>query len=106
MMDYVWLNIGSFVLGIIAWTTPLLSLTSDKKKRNKKWVRMSFISFSACSISLCFQIFYIYHKVVIEDWWALIDTMYAVAIASATLLVVTIILNAITLNASRGITTD
>lgn len=38
-----------------------------------------------------------YHKVKIKDWSALMDTMDTVAYVAAVLLIVTIILNAITL---------
>ncbi|MEI5908508.1 hypothetical protein WAK64_15785 [Bacillus spongiae] len=93
---YGLLNLGSLVLGLIAWTLPISLLTREKKYENRHWVTLSFISISACSISLCLQIFYIYHKVTVEDWGALMDTMYAVAFASAFLLIVTIILNVMT----------
>ncbi|WP_328515421.1 hypothetical protein [Halobacillus yeomjeoni] len=76
---------------------PILSLMKDKKRGSKHWVAMSILSFSACGISLCFQLFYTYHKVVVQDWAALMDTMYVVSVASAVLLVVTILLNAVTL---------
>ena len=55
------------------------------------------MSISACAISLCFQIFYNNHLVKIGDWSALIDIKSTMAFVSATLLVVTILLNAITL---------
>ncbi|MGG3806254.1 hypothetical protein [Metabacillus fastidiosus] len=96
-----WLNLASLVLGLIAWILPIVNLTREKKQENKNWVVLSIISISACSISLCFQIFYTYYKVTVEDWGALMDTMYAVALVSAILLIVTIILNAITLNIYR-----
>ncbi|MED4041217.1 hypothetical protein [Niallia taxi] len=99
---YGWLNLASLVLGLIALILPIVNLTKEKKQENKNWVTLSIISISACSISLCFQIFYTYHKVTVEDWGALMDTMYAVAFASAALLLVTIILNVITLNVYRG----
>ncbi|MGG3889647.1 hypothetical protein [Metabacillus fastidiosus] len=96
-----WLNFASLMLGLIAWILPIVNLAQEKKKENKNWVVLSIISISACSISLCFQIFNTYHIVTVEDWSALMDTMYTVAFASATLLIVTIILNAITLNVYR-----
>ncbi|TRZ39683.1 hypothetical protein CEQ21_01600 [Niallia circulans] len=99
---YGWLNLASLVLGLIALILPIVNLTREKKQENKNWVALSIISISACSISLCFQIFYTYHKVTVEDWGALMDTMYAVAFASAALLLVTLILNAITLNVYLG----
>lgn len=95
-MDYGWLNIGSLVLGLIAWTLPIINLTRYKRSTNKSWVIFSVISISACAISLWMQIFYTNHLVNIEDWSAIMDTLSAVAYVSALLLVVTIILNVIT----------
>ncbi len=95
------LNVGSLVLGLIAWILPLVNLTRDKKLKNN-WVVLSIISIGACSTSLFFQILYTYHKVTVEDWAALLDTMFAVAFASAALLVVTILLNMITLFVYRN----
>jgi hypothetical protein len=94
------LNLGSLLLGLIAWILPIVNLTRNRKQDNN-WVVLSIISITTCSISLCFQIFYTYHKVSVEDWSALMDTMYAVAFASGILLIVTIILNAITLMVYR-----
>ena len=50
-------------------------------------------SLGACAVSLCLQLFYSDHLVKIEDWSALLDTSHAVALVSALLLVVTMILN-------------
>lgn len=99
------LNLGSLLLGLITWILPILNLTRDKKQ-NKNWVVLSMISICACGISLCSQIFYTYYKVTVEDWSALMDTMYAVAYVSAILLTVTIILNVITLKVYRGRTVE
>jgi hypothetical protein len=101
MIDFGWLNIGSLVLGLIAWILPIANLQRDKKQENKKWVVLSFVSISACAISICFQIFYNYHLVKIEDWTALMDTIGAVAFASAVLIIVTILLNALTFILNR-----
>jgi hypothetical protein len=60
------------------------------------------MSISACAISLYFQIYYGYILVKVEDWSALMDTQGAVAFVSAVLLIVTIILNTITLVVYRG----
>lgn len=95
------LNLGSLVLGLIAWVLPVVNLTRYKKHDHRNWATLSIISISACAISLCFQIFYIYHLVKIEDWSALMDTTGAVAFFAALLLIITIILNAITLLAYR-----
>lgn len=92
-----WLNVGSLVLGLIAWLLPVVNLVRYIIGKQRNWVILSILSISACAISLCFQIFYNNHLVKIEDWSALMDTTGAVAILSAVLLVVTVILNAITL---------
>lgn len=90
-------NLGSFVLGLIAWILPVVNIIRYKKDSHRNWVTLSIMSISACAISLYFQIFYAYHLVKIADWSALMDTMGAVTFVSTVLLIVTIILNAITL---------
>ena len=72
----------------------------------KKWVMYTIVSISACAVSLCFQIFYTYHLVLIEDWAALMDTTRAVALAASVLVIVTIILNVITMIVYRDRTDD
>ncbi|SFB36124.1 cytochrome c oxidase subunit 4 [Lentibacillus halodurans] len=91
------LNIGSLVLGLIAWILPAVNLMRYKTHDHQNWMAFSMMSISACAISLCFQIFYTYYLVKIKDWSALMDTTSAVAFVSAVLLIVTIILNGITL---------
>ncbi|MFD1737141.1 hypothetical protein ACFSCX_11315 [Bacillus salitolerans] len=91
------LNLGSLALGLIAWILPVVNLLHDKKQDHRYWGTLSIISMSACAMSLCFQIFYNYHLVKIEDWSALMDTTGAVAFVAAILLIVTILLNAITM---------
>ncbi len=91
------LNLGSLLLGLAAWILPVVNLMRFKNHNHRNWVALSITSISACAVSLCFQIFYNYHLVKIEDWSALMDTMGALVFVAATLLIVTIILNAITL---------
>lgn len=93
-----WINLGSLVLGLIAWILPVVSLT----RYTKNWVALSIMSISACAISLFLQIFNIYNRVKIEDWSALMDTMGAKVFIAAFLLIVTIILNVITLIVYRN----
>ncbi|WP_217587517.1 hypothetical protein [Lentibacillus saliphilus] len=97
MFDAGWLNIGSLILGLAAWITPIVSLLRNKQQTNNKLVTFSIISFSACSIAICLQIFYNLHLVRIEDWAALMDTIGAVAFVSTVLVIVTILLNVFTL---------
>jgi cytochrome c oxidase subunit 4 len=91
------LNLGSLLLGLIAWIIPVVNLVKNNNTEQKNRTIFSLSSMSACAISLCLQIFYQNHLVKIEDWSALMDTSNAVALVSSILLVGTIALNAITL---------
>ncbi|RDW18207.1 hypothetical protein CWR48_11510 [Oceanobacillus arenosus] len=91
------LNLGSLILGLIAWALPVINLARYEKSNNRYWVFLSIMSISACAISLCFQIYSTYDRVKSEDWSALMDTMEATATVSAILLIFTILLNAVTL---------
>ena len=91
------LNLGSLVLGLIAWGLPAIALMRYKKGDDRNWATLSIISISACAISLCFQTLYNNYLVKIEDLSALMDTIGTVAFLSVVLLVVTIVLNIITL---------
>ncbi|MEA4925973.1 MAG: hypothetical protein VB084_11750 [Syntrophomonadaceae bacterium] len=97
MLGAGWLNLGSLVLGLIAWILPVVNLMRRNKTDRQTRVAFSVASVSACAISLCMQIFYTAHLVKIEDWSALMDTSQAVALVSALLLGVTMLLNVITL---------
>lgn len=97
----VWLNLGSLVLGLFAWILPVVNLLRYRKHDQRNWVALSMMSITAVAISLCFQIFYINHLVKIADWSALMDTTGAVALVSAVLLIVAILLNTITLMVYR-----
>ncbi|MCG7346004.1 hypothetical protein MHZ92_17975 [Sporosarcina sp. ACRSL] len=87
-----WLNAASLVLGLIAWILPVIAFMQMNRKY-KNWFTLSIISLSACAISICFQMYYNYHLVKIEDWAALLDTTWAVVFLSTVLLIVTILLN-------------
>lgn len=102
MFGYGLLNLGSLVLGLIAWILPAVNLAKHNKANHRNWVVFSVASVSACAISLCMQIFYGNYLVRREDWSALMDTSNAVALVSTILLVVTIVLNAITLVIYHG----
>ena len=91
------LHLGSLVLGLIAWILPVVNLLQYKNRERKNWQVISIMSISACAISLCFQTLNNYFLVKMEDWSALMDTMGAVVLASVVLLIVTIVLNVITL---------
>ncbi|WP_411167882.1 hypothetical protein ACH36K_12120 [Clostridium sp. MB05] len=96
------LNPASLVLGLISWILPVVNLMRYKKNDNRNWIVLSTISLSACAISLFFQILYTNHLVNIWDWTALMDITNSLVFVASVLIVVTIILNAITLIVYRG----
>jgi len=98
-----WFNIGSLLLGIIAWTLPIYNLLKLNKAANKNWVVLLFISMSACVISVLFQIVYQNHLVEIEDWSAIMDTIWGVLFVSTLLIIVTLILNLLTIMSYRKV---
>lgn len=55
---YVLLNVGSLVLGLIAWILPLVNIIRRDKDNNKSWPWLSIASLNACTVSLWFQIIY------------------------------------------------
>ena len=97
-----WLNVGSLLLGLIAWILPIVNLMRYTKQGHNNWIVLSMISMSACAISMFFQMFNSYNRVKIEDWSALVDIMGARVSVAAVLLVGTIILNAITIIVYRN----
>ncbi|MDZ5472349.1 hypothetical protein SM124_11380 [Bacillus sp. 31A1R] len=96
-----WLNLGSLLLGLVAWILPAISITRYEK-RSRNWITLSIVSLSSCSIALFFQIGSFYERIKAEDWGALMDTMSVIASVPAILLIGTLILNAITLYMYRN----
>ncbi|MEG6521528.1 hypothetical protein [Desulfotomaculum sp. 1211_IL3151] len=97
-----WLNVGSLLLGLIAWTLPVVNLMQYKKREFRNWSTLSIMSIIACSISLYFQIIYTNYLVKIEDWSALMDTSGVLVFVGSVLLIVTLLLNVITLIVYNG----
>ena len=98
-----WLTIGSLVLVVIAWILPVVNIF--RSRNNNNWLVLSFVSMSACVISLYFQILYNDYLLKIEDWSALMDTSRGVVVAGSVLLVITLLLNIITFVVYRNRTT-
>jgi hypothetical protein len=46
------LNLGSLVLGLIAWILPVANLMRYGKRDHRAWIVPSIMSISACAISL------------------------------------------------------
>ncbi|SDE10934.1 cytochrome c oxidase subunit 4 [Paenibacillus sp. UNCCL117] len=92
------LNLGSLLLGLLAWILPVFNLwlytTSDKRRDGAV---LAVLSLSCCAVSLCLQMLYTAHLIKHEDWSALLDITDAVVSAAAALLIVTLVLNAVTL---------
>lgn len=89
-------NIGSLILGLIAWIIPLLAI--GKKYR---FALCCIGSLSCCLVSLLLQLLEIKRRVDLGDWSALMDTINAVILAAVVMLVVTLISNAIALFSHR-----
>ncbi|WP_285397779.1 hypothetical protein [Lysinibacillus sp. fls2-241-R2A-57] len=95
------LNLGSLVLGIIAWLLPIGNLLRSNKQVHKNEVVICMLSFSACATSISFQLFYNDQLVKIEDWTALMDTSGSAVDAVTILLIGTILLNTLTIIVHR-----
>lgn len=96
-MEAYWLNVGSLIFGLMAWGIPVIGMIQYRKGDLRRKVIFSVVSLGACAISLCMQIFYTDYLVKIADWTALMDISSAVAKVSFILLMVTLILNGISL---------
>ena len=93
-LGYGWLNLCSLILGLLAWFLPIFRIARLRHNESRRSLHLtSALSLSACALALCLQVFYNHHLVRIEDWSALLDTSRAVAIISAVLLAVTLLLN-------------
>ncbi len=93
------LNIGSFLLGIVAWSLPIVYVFKGNKHNHG--IALTTLSMTACAISLCFQILNFHHLVNIGDWTAIMDISGGIVLAAAVLLIVTILLNGMALMVYR-----
>lgn len=65
------LNVGSFLLGLIAFVLPLINMIFIKKNKANHWKRLSFLSIVACAISIWLLYAYTGYLASIEDWSAM-----------------------------------
>lgn len=84
-------NTGSLILGLLAWIIPFIAIKRPPKKDN--WTAFSPLSFGCCGAALILQLFEIRHRVQIQDWSAILDTIGAIVWVSVILLAFTILLN-------------
>lgn len=87
------LNLGSLLLGLTAWIVPILAIKNFGKSEMNNCFRFIIVSFSACVASLCLQLFEINHRIQIQDWSALMDTIGTLIWVAVVLAVITLILN-------------
>ncbi|WP_433594942.1 hypothetical protein [Lysinibacillus xylanilyticus] len=90
------IHLFSIILGLVALIAPIFNLLGYKKQKSKKWFAFSIISFSACAIAICLQIFYSYILVENGELASLMDTVGTIAYVSAILVSVPILLNVVT----------
>lgn len=88
------LNIGSFILGACAWLFAGFAIATTKASASR---RNTLVSFSLCASALVFQFFEINRRVLLGDYAAIADTIYAVLIASVVLALITVSLNLVAL---------
>ncbi|MDR2501624.1 MAG: hypothetical protein LBC78_00025 [Oscillospiraceae bacterium] len=92
---YGLLNLGSLILGLIAWALPVIVLTLRGKFPRERRLVFSAASAAACAAALFLQILYCSRLAGIRDWSALMDITPAVALVSSILLAGTAALNLI-----------
>jgi cytochrome c oxidase subunit 4 len=90
-----WLNVGSLILGSIAWTLPVIGFLFFRKKYPQPSFGLVALSFAACAIAIFFQMMYNQYLIDINDMSALLDTSKATTTISGILLIFTAILNAL-----------
>ena len=81
-------NISSLFLGFLSLFLPLLSMSSKKLP-----IHPSGISFFCCALALLMQLAEVNHRVAIGDLAAVIDTICAVTLAGAGMIVICAIIN-------------
>lgn len=85
------LNIGSLILGLIAWVLPVINIFKAQKITNPEL--LTILSLGACATSISFQMLYNYVLVGKNDISALMDTNGFSTIISIILLIGTLMLN-------------
>lgn len=93
-------NLGSLVLGVVSWLIPILAVCRCYKGRKQK--SFSIYSFTSCAVALVFQLFEIRHRVNIEDFSAIMDTVGAVCVVAVILVTVTVALNTAAYLCNKG----
>ena len=104
MNDYGWLNLGSLILGLIAWLIPFFGIIRHKKRKGNFSLLLLLVSMGACATALWFQISYNNYLVHIQDWTALMDTSPTLNWVAAVLFIGTLLLNVIPIVLNKNVT--
>lgn len=96
------LNLGSVLLGLVAWGSPVWYVSRRLRGRAGSGGPY-LVSLGCCGVSLWFQILYGSHLAGIEDVSAWMDTADAVAKVAGFLLITTVLLNVLILWADRNL---
>ena len=91
-------TLASLLLGLLAWTIPILAINKQEQGLLKSPFKFSILSFSACATALCFQFLEIKHQVNQGDLGTLMDTIGTLVGVTIFLVATTIILNTIALS--------
>ena len=84
-----------FLFAALAWGVPILAIVFHRKWRVS--LAVPFLSFICCCVSLTFTVFSLGNRVSVSDWAGLQDVMGATQVLAVVVVVVTVILNLLTL---------
>ena len=88
-MNYTLLNLGSVILGLLAWVLPWMPVKGKILSAIRRRGLHQWVSFTCCALALWLQLCYQWHLADIGDWSALGDTAGAVMKVSAFLVLTT-----------------
>ena len=92
MFGPYWMNVWSLLFGLAAWGLGVAALLL---RRNGRWCSIG--SLTACTLSLCLEVFNFARLADIGDTSAFLDTANAVRLAAGALVAVTLVLNGVAL---------
>lgn len=84
-------DFGSLALGALSWIIPVFAISQFQKGNKLKNVSIYSVTFCTCAIVL--QLLQIRHRVNIQDFSGIMDTIGAVSVVSVIYVVITFLLN-------------
>ena len=95
----------SILLGLLAWLLPLLGLTQPvllKRWLGEAWFSLIlFVSMTACTLAIWFELYAQYKRLIIEDYSAMLDIFPSSVKFGLFLIILTLILNVFLLCRAR-----